>query len=72
VVTELSEALSIPPAQITTIGDMPNDVPMFEKSELSIAMGNSSPDVQRQAQFVTASNQEEGCGTPCKPSSSGI
>lgn len=60
VVTALSELLSIPPAQIATIGDMPNDVLMFRKSGLSIAMGNASADVQRQAQFVTASNEEEG------------
>ena len=60
VVAVLSQALSIPPAQIATIGDMPNDVLMFEKSGLSIAMGNASPDVQRQAHFVTTSNEEEG------------
>jgi Cof subfamily protein (haloacid dehalogenase superfamily) len=60
VVTALSEALSIPPAQIATIGDMPNDVLMFQKSGLSIAMGNASPEVQRQAQFLTTSNEEEG------------
>jgi Cof subfamily protein (haloacid dehalogenase superfamily) len=60
VVAVLSQALSILPAQIATIGDMPNDVLMFQKSGLSIAMGNASPDVQRQAKFVTTSNQEEG------------
>jgi hydroxymethylpyrimidine pyrophosphatase-like HAD family hydrolase len=60
VVEVLSRALSIPPAQIATIGDMPNDVLMFKKSGLSIAMGNASPEVQRQAVCVTASNQEEG------------
>jgi Cof subfamily protein (haloacid dehalogenase superfamily) len=60
VVAVLSEALSIPPAQIATIGDMPNDVLMFRKSGLSIAMGNASPDVRRQAQFVTTSNEEDG------------
>lgn len=60
VVTVLSETLSIPPAQIATIGDMPNDVLMFRKSGLSIAMGNASPEVQKQAQFVTTSNEEEG------------
>lgn len=60
VVTALAEALSIPPAQIATIGDMPNDVLMFRKSGVSIAMGNASADVQRQAQFVTTSNEEEG------------
>jgi hypothetical protein len=60
VVEVLSQALSIPPEQIATIGDMPNDVLMFKKSGLSIAMGNASPEVQRQAHCVTASNQEEG------------
>jgi Cof subfamily protein (haloacid dehalogenase superfamily) len=60
VVATLSEALSIPSAQIATIGDMPNDVLMFQKSGLSIAMGNASAEVQRRAQFVTSSNEEEG------------
>jgi Cof subfamily protein (haloacid dehalogenase superfamily) len=60
VVTVLSEVLSIPPERVATIGDMPNDVLMFEKSGLSIAMGNASPEVQRQARFVTSSNEEEG------------
>ena len=60
VVIALSEALSIPPSQIATIGDMRNDVLMFQKSGVSIAMGNASPEVQRQAQFVTTSNEEEG------------
>jgi len=60
VVTALSELLSIPPAQIATIGDMPNDVLMFHKSGLSIAMGNASADVQREANFVTTTNEEEG------------
>jgi hydroxymethylpyrimidine pyrophosphatase-like HAD family hydrolase len=60
VVSVLSQVLSIPPTQIATIGDMPNDVLMFQKSGLSIAMGNASQEVQRQAQFVTTSNEEEG------------
>lgn len=60
VVDYLSHALQIPPGQIATLGDMPNDVPMFEKSGLSIAMGNASAEVQAQANFVTASNEEEG------------
>lgn len=56
----LSQALSIPSAQIVTMGDMPNDVLMFKKSGLSVAMGNASPEVQRQASCVTASNEHEG------------
>ncbi len=60
VVSVLSRLLAIMPEQIATIGDMPNDVLMFKKSGLSIAMGNASPGVQSQAQFVTTSNEEEG------------
>ena len=60
VVNALSAMLAIPTAQIATIGDMPNDVLMFERSGVSIAMGNASVDVQRAATFVTTSNTEEG------------
>src|SRR6185437_15209573 len=60
VVDTLSKLLAIPPSQIATIGDMPNDVLMFKKSGFSIAMGNASKEVQAQATFVTASNEEEG------------
>lgn len=60
VVEFLSRYLDIAPAEIATIGDMPSDVRMFEKSGLSIAMGNASPEVQAQANFVTLSNEEDG------------
>ena len=59
-ITVLSALLAIPTAQIATIGDMPNDVLMFERSGVSIAMVNASAEVQRAATFVTASNVEEG------------
>ncbi|MGH7485254.1 MAG: Cof-type HAD-IIB family hydrolase [bacterium] len=60
VISALSALLSISPAQIVTIGDMPNDVLMFKCSGVSIAMGNASADVQHAATFVTTSNTEEG------------
>ena len=60
VVTTLSKLLSIPTSEIATIGDMPNDVLMFRKSGLSIAMGNASPEVQAQADLVTDSYDDEG------------
>ena len=60
VVSVLSELLAIPTEHIATIGDMPNDVLMFERSGTSIAMANASADVQRAARFVTSSNTEEG------------
>jgi Cof subfamily protein (haloacid dehalogenase superfamily) len=60
VVTTLSQWLAVPAGEIATIGDMPNDVLMFRKSGLSIAMGNASPEVQAQADLVTDSYDNEG------------
>jgi len=60
VLATLSRLLSIPAGEIATIGDMPNDVLMFSRSALSIAMGNASAEVQAQADFVTDSHDEEG------------
>ena len=60
VVERLSHYYQIPLGQIATLGDQPNDVLMFRRSGLSIAMGNASEEVQRQATYVTASNDDEG------------
>jgi Cof subfamily protein (haloacid dehalogenase superfamily) len=60
VVATLSKRLSVPAAAIATIGDMPNDVLMFRSSGLSIAMGNADPQVQAQADVVTASYDDDG------------
>ena len=60
VVGLFSRICNIPPPQIVTIGDMPNDVLMFKQSGISIAMGNASPEVQKSATFVTDSNEAEG------------
>ena len=56
----LARRYEIPEASIATIGDMPNDVLMFAHSGLSIAMGNSSREVQRAARRVTGSNEHDG------------
>jgi hypothetical protein len=56
----LSYFYRIPPGQIATLGDQLNDVLMFQRSGLSIAMGNASQEVQRHATRVTASNEDEG------------
>ena len=58
--TEIAKLLGVPLAEIAVIGDGGNDVAMFERSGLSIAMGNASPEVQHAADFVTDSNGEEG------------
>lgn len=60
VVDYLSRHLSIPAAEIATIGDQPNDILMFERSGLSIAMGNASDEVKKQASVATDSYNDEG------------
>jgi Cof subfamily protein (haloacid dehalogenase superfamily) len=59
-VEAMAKRLDISTEVIATIGDMQNDLAMFKKSGLSIAMGNATDDVKRQASHVTSSNEEEG------------
>jgi Cof subfamily protein (haloacid dehalogenase superfamily) len=59
-VAEIAKRLGLPLRDIATIGDGANDVAMFERSGLSIAMGNAAPQVQRRADFVTESNDKDG------------
>ena len=56
----LARRLGLATEEIATIGDMPNDVLMFRRSGLSIAMGNASDEVKAQADVVTLSNEEDG------------
>ncbi len=60
VVDYLSDALGVAATEVCTLGDMPNDVLMFARSGLSIAMGNADREVQRAARRVTALNEDEG------------
>lgn len=59
-VAALGVRLGVPASRIATIGDMPNDVPMFGVSGLSFAMGNASDAVKAKALRVTASNTDDG------------
>jgi Cof subfamily protein (haloacid dehalogenase superfamily) len=60
VIERLSRYLKIPLDRIAVLGDQPNDVLMFKRSSLSVAMGNASEEVKRQATFVTTSFADEG------------
>jgi Cof subfamily protein (haloacid dehalogenase superfamily) len=59
-VEAMAKRLDLSTDAIATIGDMQNDLAMFKKSGLSIAMGNATDDVKKQASHVTSSNEEEG------------
>jgi Cof subfamily protein (haloacid dehalogenase superfamily) len=58
--SQLAKLLAIPLSQIAVIGDGGNDVAMFERSGLSIAMGNATPAVRQVADFVTNGNGDDG------------
>ena len=59
-VRAMAHRLGISTDTVATIGDMHNDVAMFEVSGLSFAMGNASDDVKTYAKRVTATNEEDG------------
>ena len=60
VVERLSDYYNIPLEHVVTVGDQANDVLMFKRSGMSIAMGNASEGVRKEATFVTSANTDEG------------
>ncbi|HLH61755.1 MAG TPA: Cof-type HAD-IIB family hydrolase [Ktedonobacteraceae bacterium] len=52
--------LHIPPEEVVAFGDNHNDIGMLQFAGLGIAMGNAHDEVKKQADYVTASNAEEG------------
>lgn len=60
VVEYLANYLGCERDEIVVIGDMANDVAMFHEAGVSIAMGNATPEVQSEANFVTSRNDDEG------------
>jgi Cof subfamily protein (haloacid dehalogenase superfamily) len=60
VVDFLADYCRVSHDEIVTIGDMANDVDMFNNSGLAIAMGNADEEVRRAAAKVTSSNEQEG------------
>ena len=60
VVHYLSRTLSLDTDEIAVVGDMSNDLLMFDVAGVSIAMGNASNEVKGRATYVTTSNADEG------------
>ena len=56
----LCALLGIDLRQTAVIGDMTNDVSMFEIAGLAIAMGQAPDAVKASADIVTTSNAEDG------------
>lgn len=56
----LSQRLAVPPQAIAVVGDGDNDLAMFRKAGMAIAMGNASAEVKACATHATAANTEDG------------
>jgi hydroxymethylpyrimidine pyrophosphatase-like HAD family hydrolase len=56
----LARMMGVTMDEVAVIGDGNNDVGMFAESPLSIAMGNASDWVKKQARFTTEANDDEG------------
>jgi hydroxymethylpyrimidine pyrophosphatase-like HAD family hydrolase len=56
----LAANLGLEPGQVAAFGDSENDISMLEAAGFSVAMGNARPPVQAVADFVTATNREDG------------
>ena len=56
----LARRCGVDPADVVTLGDMDNDVPMFRRSGFSIAMGNGSAAARAAASIMTGSNDADG------------
>ena len=59
-VAALAEAMGVPLERVAVIGDAPNDLPMFARAGLAIAMGQAPDEVKAAARFVTAGNDSDG------------
>ncbi|MDD3839883.1 MAG: Cof-type HAD-IIB family hydrolase [Clostridia bacterium] len=46
--------------QAIAIGDSYNDLPMIKQAGLGVAVGNAAPDIIEEADYVTATNEEQG------------
>jgi hydroxymethylpyrimidine pyrophosphatase-like HAD family hydrolase len=52
--------VAVPPHAIAVLGDGENDLAMFRKAGMSIAMGNASDEVKAHATHTAAANTEDG------------
>jgi Cof subfamily protein (haloacid dehalogenase superfamily) len=58
--THLGRKLAVPLHEMAAIGDGENDIDMLRGVGLGIAMGNANIAVQKSANWVTASNEQDG------------
>lgn len=57
---EISRITGVLTQNIMVIGDSPNDLSMFSKVDLAVAVANASPEVKQAAKMIAPSNNEAG------------
>jgi Cof subfamily protein (haloacid dehalogenase superfamily) len=59
-IAALAEAFGVDLVQVAAVGDMANDVAMFARAGLAVAMGQSPAEVRAAADFTAAANEQAG------------
>src|SRR6185295_15131427 len=59
-IAALARAFGVELAQVAALGDMTNDLPMFARAGLSVAMGQSPGCVRAAAGATATTNEEDG------------
>ena len=59
-VRRIAAALGVPMDEVAVIGDMGNDMPMFDVAPFRIAMGNGIDALKAKATFITHDNEHDG------------
>ncbi|MGN6376939.1 MAG: HAD family hydrolase [Sphingomonas sp.] len=59
-IERLAAAIGVELDAVAVIGDMPNDLPMFARAGLAIAMGQAPDEVREAADLVTDDNDSDG------------
>jgi len=59
-IRELAQLAGVALENVAVLGDMQNDVAMFDVAGVSIVMGQASAQVQANATFVSSTNDEDG------------
>ncbi|HHT90919.1 MAG: Cof-type HAD-IIB family hydrolase [Bacillota bacterium] len=57
---EVAALYGIAPSEVVAVGDSRNDLAMLQWAGLGVAMGNAEPVVKEAADYIAASNEEDG------------
>jgi len=59
-ITQICKALGLNTNQVIAFGDAENDIPMLKAAGIGVSMGNAADHVKEAADYVTATNNDDG------------